>query len=892
MELTPAPERLYALLPYVHRLRDAETGEPLRQLLQVIGEQVGVLEDDISQLYENWFIETAEPWAVPYIAALIGYTPVSEAGPPADQLDERGLARNAVLIPRREVANTLAFRRRKGSLAVLEELSNAVAGWPARAVEFYRLLGWAPHIGRDFGAGPSSSGLNGHRFADLRDQLAMQSIESPFDSVGHSVDTRRVNSAHTRGRYNIPSIGVFSWRLRPYRVTSTPAKRLDEFGEQCFSFSAIGHDTQLFTRPDPEASATSIAGPLNVPAPIGRQAFEQRSADHPPVANASPSYYGDDRSLIITVSGWPTRDESGPIPSTQVIPTDLSDWERYQARPGTVGVDPVLGRMIFPPAQTPRHVRVTYHYAFSADLGGGEYDRLQPTRSARALSLFSRRDLLEVSGLLDALQSRQGELATYLASAWSPDHAELLAARAPGSDPDDALMDALVDEMNLVLDDTGLFTPERFPVGSGAGLISDDLSTLAQAGTAPTVRVNRRLLEQALSAHVALSYERFVVNGDPTAETSPLWPSEQMPSLDDALARWRLVAPSNGVVELASSDLYSLDAQLPDDRDWLIEVGPDQRLALVAGQHSRPVVTIDSADSLAVSMAGSSELVIDGLLIAEGSIDVHGPGDSSGAGSCDDRPRLVIRHSTLVPGWALSCECEPKRPANPSLELVDFGGVVTISHSIVGAIRIDHSSASAEPIELRAADSIIDATRSDRNAIAPSGPTVALATLWLARVTVLGEVHTHAIELGEDTIFYGTVQVARRQRGCLRFCSVTLPSRTPRRYHCQPDLAEADAAAAVDDPTLPKAENDARKAAARAFADLRVRPQFNSTRYGRHDYCQLSAGCASEITRGADDESEMGAFHDLYQPQRFANLSARLAEFTPAGMDAAVILAT
>jgi hypothetical protein len=68
-----------------------------------------------------------------------------------------------------------------------------------------------------------------------------------------------------------------------------------------------------------------------------------------------------------------------------------------------------------------------------------------------------------------------------------------------------------------------------------------------------------------------------------------------------------------------------------------------------------------------------------------------------------------------------------------------------------------------------------------------------------------------------------------------------------------------------------------------------VRPRFNSTRYGTPDYCQLADDCAEEITRGADDESEMGVFHDLYQPQRLANLRARLDEYTPASTDAAII---
>ena len=36
----------------------------------------------------------------------------------------------------------------------------------------------------------------------------------------------------------------------------------------------------------------------------------------------------------------------------------------------------------------------------------------------------------------------------------------------------------------------------------------------------------------------------------------------------------------------------------------------------------------------------------------------------------------------------------------------------------------------------------------------------------------------------------------------------------------------------------------------------------------------------------------MGVFHDLFEPQREANLRARLDEFTPAGAEAAVIFAS
>jgi hypothetical protein len=147
----------------------------------------------------------------------------------------------------------------------------------------------------------------------------------------------------------------------------------------------------------------------------------------------------------------------------------------------------------------------------------------------------------------------------------------------------------------------------------------------------------------------------------------------------------------------------------------------------------------------------------------------------------------------------------------------------------------------------------------------------------------------HAIKLAENSIFTNCLNVARRQLGCMRFCYVPHGCRTPRRYHCQPDLAEQVAVARLQETQ----SSDPQEAEAeRRRQRERVRPQFNSMRYGHPGYAQLSETCAVEIKRGADDESEMGAFHDLFQPQREANLRVRLAEYTPAQMEAGIILVT
>jgi hypothetical protein len=66
---------------------------------------------------------------------------------------------------------------------------------------------------------------------------------------------------------------------------------------------------------------------------------------------------------------------------------------------------------------------------------------------------------------------------------------------------------------------------------------------------------------------------------------------------------------------------------------------------------------------------------------------------------------------------------------------------------------------------------------------------------------------------------------------------------------------------------------------AQAINDVRVRtmPDFESMRYGTLDYLRLRPTTAREIARGAEDESEMSVYHDLFEPQRTAPPCSLLA---------------
>ncbi|MFY9553186.1 MAG: hypothetical protein WAV20_05705 [Blastocatellia bacterium] len=718
-----SPDRLYSLLPVVHRLRDHDVGEPLRALLQIIAEQVNLVEADIDQLYENWFVETCQDWVVPYIGELIGYRIVHEAGEPGEATTTQGQLHNRILIPRREVAKTIRNRRRKGTLALLEMLAGDVADWPARAVEFYSLLAATQNL--------NHLHLERGRTIDLRQGDALDRLGGALDELARTVDVRNLNSRRAPGRPHSSAVGLFVWRLESYPVTHAPAFCVDR-AKNHYYFSLLGNDSQLFTKATDEPDPAHIADEMNVPAPIRRRAFDERTAD----------YYGQGKSLRI----W--RD-THPVPLAQIVPADLSKWA-YRPVGNQVAVDPRLGRIVFSQRTLPKEgVWVSYHYGFSADIGGGEYERRVRPVGERKLYRVSQR---------------------------------------------------------------------------GA----------ARDGVSQTI--------------------------------------------NQALDHWRRERPRDAVIEIEDSRSYT--------EKLSIDLTPGQHLEIRAKNCARPVIQLlDYRDNMPDSLRiigpkkvkpgqRSSRVLFDGLMIAGRSVQIE-----------RKLGEVKLRHCTLVPGWSLGRRCEPESENEPSLELEHTTARLVIDHSIIGTIRLNQDEVTTDPVIIRISDSILDATSPELEAIGSPDCPVAHAILTIVRSTVIGFVETHAIELAENCIFNGRVKVARRQIGCVRFCYVPPHSRTPRRYHCQPGLAGE-----LIDQRRTKGEigeGDVEEAKERERH--RVRPRFNSLRYGTPDYCQLSDACAEEIRRGADDESEMGVFHDLFQPQRAANLRARLDEYLPAGVDAGVI---
>ena len=250
-----AEQRSTACCPPIHRIRDAAARRPGPAAVAARARsppRSAVMEENLEQLYDDLFVETCADWAVPYIGDLIGYEPLHALG------RARGLARA-------EVAHTIALRRRKGTVPVLEQLARDVTGWNARAVEYFQLLATTQYMNhlRPFN----------HYAPDLRRWEPLARIGGAFESIPHTVDVRRIESG--RGRFNIPNVGIFLWRLGAYRHTRSPAVRLDD---RRWFVSPLGQPLQLFTNPIAEDEITHLAEPINVPDPIGRRTLRARKA--------------------------------------------------------------------------------------------------------------------------------------------------------------------------------------------------------------------------------------------------------------------------------------------------------------------------------------------------------------------------------------------------------------------------------------------------------------------------------------------------------------------------------------------------------------------------------------------------------------------------------------
>ncbi len=361
-------EALYALLPAVHRERDAERGLPLRALIAVLAGEAAKVEADIAGLYDDWFIETCAEWVVPYIGDLLGVHGLQEIGAP-------GFSRRAL------VANTLAYRRRKGVAGAIEQLAQDATGWRAVAREMFLTLAGTQHLNH---LRPGAM-----RTPVIRNSAPFDPPQGPFGRTAHMVDVRSI--AARRGLHNIPNVAVFLWRLQAYRLTE--AELSPGPVANAFFASPANMDTPLFNPPRSDAGAADRTEQRSVPGPLRRRALhdELEASRQAMAAKLPPLHDWFDRAA----GAEPFRLEldGRPVPPERIAVCDLSTWRtppsardyvvvlpegpaQTVSMPIDAAIDPELGRVILAPNRAGAAVRFSFSYGFAGDLGAGPYSRV------------------------------------------------------------------------------------------------------------------------------------------------------------------------------------------------------------------------------------------------------------------------------------------------------------------------------------------------------------------------------------------------------------------------------------------------------------------------------------------------------------------------------------
>lgn len=368
---------LFDRLPEIYRTRDAEQSPPdqLRAYLAAVEYVFGAVLDNIAQLYEDLFIDTCDDWAIHYLADLLGTSHLKG--------DPRTL--------RADVADTIALRRRKGTLGAIERLAVNLTGWACRAVELRENLGWSQHLNHqrpDMGGVPPYGSANLTRFsvprggtAPLRDPAALALLGTPFDPFAYTADSKpALNDAR---HINLPNLAVFLWRLAAYRLQpGLPlAKGVTDLGPQPtglarfalrFDLHPLDLPVRVFntSRPGFRRAETSggIVSPLTEPDAVSGPMLDARLTSDSPAGHPE-AYVAVD--FFNELASPPTGFDLGDVglqlfmPQSlepQLVPLppntewrwlfrgdNLCAWETGLRRPlryGEIIVDPDIGRIL------------------------------------------------------------------------------------------------------------------------------------------------------------------------------------------------------------------------------------------------------------------------------------------------------------------------------------------------------------------------------------------------------------------------------------------------------------------------------------------------------------------------------------------------------------------
>jgi hypothetical protein len=838
MSTPGAPLNLFNLLPAIYRIRDANQGGALQNLFAILQDAHDTLDQDITNLYQNWFIETCAEWVVPYIGDLLGVAPLSSA-------NIQGVTARAY------VAHTLSYRRRKGTPIVLQQLAQDVTNWPASVVEFSQYLATTQYMNH----------LRPQNLAtpDLRNVDALQLLNGPFDQISHTVDVRGIagpaispsqlqsQNADTlliRGKYNLPDIGLFLWRLKSYAVEAITPRAVSGSTTR-FRFNPLGLDEPLFNQPStPPAAFTPVSGEVDVPGPLRRRALyeelearRQAMVDQQMVWTSGFSYTlgfeivdsnGNTQRVIAVTAGGKSGVKQ-PTWATKLGNNTGDGGVTWQlsalgsSLPGAYfAAEPVF--QIFP---TPSVGAIPPEQIMICDLN--DLKPPQPAGSWRtpaATQTYTR-------------ASDGAQITLPLQVAVDPVLGRMVFVTAPAAGPAAVRLDYSYGFSGDL--GGGPYNRSSFLQAALSGVDQ-------QASSYWQVAVSQSLTPVAGLVFADLASAVAAWNALPAASQrfGVIAMLDNGPYTGSLTGANTIVIPAGSTLMIVAAGWPSLPASgNPTSFQLTPENLCTHLIGDIAVQGSAPTNSTDPGSLLL------SGLLIEGsVLLAEGNLGT-----------------LSIADCTIVPGVGHLGAVTPPSGAGLNASLS-----VALAKSICGPIQLPAAQFSG--LTLNVSDSIIDGG---------SGVAIDAATAdaTIESTTVLGTIGSADNGLrtltASDSIFTATATVERVQAGCIRYSVLpTDTSKVPRRFRCQPDLALANAASPADQLGVRE----------------RLTPSFTSVTYCDPGYAQLSAACAAEIRVGAEDGSEMGAFDFLKQPQRDSNLRSVLPEYLRFGMQAGIFYVT
>jgi hypothetical protein len=819
-------ERLWQSLPAVYRTADTSSLDapgPLRELLDRIGAQVAVTRRSIDRLWADQSIETCDDWVIPYIGDLLGTNLVSSLDPRAQRLD---------------VAKTIHYRRRKGTLEVLEELALDVTGWTAHVVEGFRRLARTRH-GLDPAVGPAAypqasladvaqllqaAGLTGlltggpaGGFADLRSRHGAALANTPFDESFHTADVRAGQGA--LGHFGIPKLLVFLWRLTSFPVVGATPVAVTACDNQ-YVFDPTGRQIPLFLPPPPDldnfAESWTSAHEWQVPGPLTNSletAITDPGTDPPPPARP-------------------------PYPDTGVPPRySLAGGEELTSIWPQIGQFATDGKNSAP-------LTVSYQYGFSSLVGAGPYDR---DLLGDPPAVVAPETVVTGGTGLDAALAAAGTTGTVTIG----DSLTYTALGGAGSTqaPVGSLLLRAGPSMRPVLRPVPGAGPWVFTGGGEAQLVLDGLTIsgcdIVLRGSFDTVRITACTVDPGTAGPgspplliaadgVDLAPCRIFVEADPAAPAGAAGAISQL--LVDRSILGPIRTRLGGSIEtltISDSIVQGLPATAGTAYTQADVFDP---LLLARGLlDGSPLST-----GLLGAMPAAAAPALQGYLAA-----------SLGSQASGLPPVVLDGLNALVNGPALYTD--------PALfAMVDLSAQVLAAAA--GAAALDQAQLAALNRGL------LD--ESFPVALGVRALAVADATTALTRVTVLGCVASHRLS-ASDSILRDFTVVDDVQDGCVRFSAYTSDSVLPRQYE----------SAAIS----PGA------------------PIFTSDSYGQPGYAQLleaadasitGGSAGASITSGAETNSEMGAFSADLNPVKERGLLIKYAEYMPLGLTPVIVHVT